>query len=133
MDRRVAYIIIALVAALLFFVAIGYHGWGCGDSILGPGCIRNKVNEVTGALLLTAGLLVFLAAIFLILLVVTESSWSEIASAIIASVAAILAIAGVFYYLDSRKFWSPFIATIGMSLSVALAAILLFDLITGSG
>ncbi|KAL5960567.1 hypothetical protein TSMEX_011706 [Taenia solium] len=133
MDRRIAYIIIALLAALLFFLAIGYNGWACGDSILGPNCIKHKVNETTGALLLTAGLLILIAGIFLIVLVVTETSWSEIASAVIATVAAILAIAGVFYYLDHMRIWSPFIATIAMSLSVALAAILLFDLITGSG
>lgn len=133
MDRRIVYIIIALLAALLFFVAIGYSGWACGESILGPHCIKFKVNETTGALLLTAGLLILIAGIFLIVLVVTGTSWSEIASAVVATVAAILAIAGVFYYLDHMKIWSPFIATIAMSLSVALAAILLFDLITGSG
>ncbi|KAH9280836.1 hypothetical protein ECG_07271 [Echinococcus granulosus] len=132
MDRRIAYIIIALVAAILFFVAIGYSGWVCSGSILGPNCLKSKVNEATGALLLTAGLLVLIAGIFLILLVVTGTRWSEIASAIIATLAAIMAIAGVFYYLDHMKIWSPFIATIAMSLSVALAAILLFDLITGS-
>ncbi|EUB59683.1 hypothetical protein ECG_07265 [Echinococcus granulosus] len=132
MDRRVAYIIIALVAAILFFVAIGYNGWGCGDGILGPNCLRSKVNEVTGALLLTAGLLVLIAVVFLILLVATETSWSEIASTVIATLAAIIALAGVFYYLDHRQIWSPFIATIAMSLTVALAAILLFDLITSN-
>ncbi|VDM34462.1 unnamed protein product [Hydatigera taeniaeformis] len=131
MDRRIGYIIIALVAALLFFVAIGYHGWACGDSILSSNCLRFKINEVTGALLLTAGLLILVAGIFLIVLVLTETSWSEIAAAVIAIVAAILAIAGVFYYLDHMGMWSPFIATIAMSLSIALAAILLFDLITG--
>ncbi|VDK24510.1 unnamed protein product [Taenia asiatica] len=130
MDRRISYILIAFVAALLFFLAIGYNGWGCGGSILGSSCIKNKVNEVTGALLLTAAFLILIAGIFLIVLVATEYDWSEIASAVIATVAAILAIAGVFYYLDHRKFWSPFIATIAMSLSVALAAILLLDLIT---
>ncbi|CDI96990.1 expressed conserved protein [Echinococcus multilocularis] len=132
MDRRVAYIIIALVAAILFFVAIGYNGWGCGDGILGPNCLRSKVNEVTGALLLTSGLLVLIAIVFLILLVATEASWSEIASTVIATLAAIIALAGVFYYLDHRQIWSPFIATIAMSLTVALAAILLFDLITSN-
>ena len=130
MDRRIAYIIVALLAALLFFLAVGYNGWGCGDSILGTNCIKVKVNEITGALLLTAGLLILLASIFLILVVALGDSWTEIVSAVFATLAAIIGIAGVFYYLDSHGNWSPFIATIAMSLTVALAAILLFDVIT---
>lgn len=130
MDRRLGYIFVALVAAILFFVAVGYNGWGCGDSILGPKCITSKVHEIAGALLLTAGLIILLAAIFLILVVTNGSNWTEIASTVAATIAAIIAIAGVFYYLNSRNLWSPFIATTAMSLTVALAAILLFDLIT---
>ncbi|EUB59681.1 hypothetical protein ECG_07269 [Echinococcus granulosus] len=130
MNRRIAYIIIALVAAILFFLAIAYSGWGCDGSILGPNCLLSKGNEVTGALLLTAGLLIFIAGIFLIILVVTETMWSEIASTVIAILSAIIAIAGIFYYLDHMKSWSPFIATIAMSLTIALAAVLLFDRIT---
>ncbi|KAL5960568.1 hypothetical protein TSMEX_011707 [Taenia solium] len=130
MDRRLGYVFVALAAAILFFVAIGYNGWGCGDSILGPKCINLKVHEITGALLLTAGLIILLAAIFLILVVTNGSSWTEIASTVAATIASIIAIAGVFYYLNSRNLWSPFIATTAMSLTVALAAILLFDLIT---
>ncbi|KAL5105383.1 hypothetical protein TcWFU_002490 [Taenia crassiceps] len=130
MDRRLGYVFVALVAAILFFVAIGYNGWGCGDSILGPKCINSNVHKTTGALLLTAGLIILLAAIFLTLVVTKDSSWTEIASAVAATIASIIAIAGVFYYLNSRNLWSPFIATTAMSLTVALAAILLFDLIT---
>lgn len=132
MDRRIAYIVIALLAALLFFLAIGYNGWGCGGSILGPDCIKHNTNKVTGALLLTAAFLVLIAGILLTLRVAAEYDWSETASAIIACIASILAMAGVFYYLDHMGIWSPFIATIAMSLCVAVAAILLFDLITGS-
>ncbi|KAH9280839.1 hypothetical protein ECG_07272 [Echinococcus granulosus] len=130
MDRRLGYVFVALLAAILFFVAVGYSGWGCGDSILGPRCINQKVHEITGALLLTAGLIIFLAAIFLVLVVTDGSSWTEIVSTVATTVAAIIAIVGVFYYLNSRNLWSPFIATTAMSLTVALAAILLFDLIT---
>ncbi|VDK22805.1 unnamed protein product [Taenia asiatica] len=130
MDRRIAYIIIALSAAILFFVAIGYNGWGCGDSILGPNCLKIKMHEVTGALLLTAGLLILIVVALLILFVATESGWSQIACTVVATLAALISIAGVFYYLDHRRIWSPFIATIAMSLTVALTAILLFDIFT---
>lgn len=132
MDRRIGHIIIALSAAILFFVAIGYTDWACGGSILGSNCLQYKVNEVTGALLLTAAFLILITGIFLIVLVTTGAEWSEITSAVVATAAAILALAGVFYYLNERGLWSPFIATIAMSLTVALAAILLFDLVTGS-
>ncbi|KAL5105457.1 hypothetical protein TcWFU_004786 [Taenia crassiceps] len=130
MDRRVAYIIIALSAAILFFAAIGFNGWGCGDSILGPNCLKLKVHEVTGALLLTAGLLVLITTALLILFVATESGWSQIAATVVATIAAIISLAGVFYYLDHRRIWSPFIATIAMSLTVAITAILLFEIFT---
>ncbi|VDM18521.1 unnamed protein product [Hydatigera taeniaeformis] len=130
MDRRVGYVIVALVAAVLFFLAIGYNGWGCNDSILGPKCISDKTHEVTGALLLTAAIIITIASIFLILVVTDVWAWSEITSTVTTAMAAIIAMAGVFFYLNSRNLWSPFIATTAMSLTVALAAILLFDLIT---
>ena len=79
---------------------------------------------------MTAGLLILLAGIFLIVLVAMDEDWAEIAGAVFAVLAAIIAIAGVFYYLANTATWSPFIATIAMSLTVAVAAILLFDLIT---
>lgn len=130
MDRRIGYIIIALLSALLFFLAVGYHSWPCGGSPLSQGCIRYKVYETTGALILTAGLLIFICGIFLIIVLVMDETWAEITSTVFAILAAIIAIAGVFYYYERGSEWGPFIATIGMSLTTALAAILLFDLIT---
>ncbi|CDI96988.1 expressed protein [Echinococcus multilocularis] len=130
MDRRIAYIIIALIASILFFIAIGYYDWTCGGSNPGPSCIKTEAKEVIGALLLTAGLLILIAGIFLIIFVVTKFPPSETASVVIAILAAIIAISGVFYHLYQVGIWSPFIATIAMSLSAELAAILLIDLIT---
>lgn len=133
MASQVGSLIIALIAALLFFLAIGYHGWPCGSSVLSSNCIRNKIYETTGALLLTAGLLVFVAAIFLIVVLATDADWSEIVATVFATVSAVLAIAGVFYYIDRiHGQWSPFLATVAMALNVALAAILLSDLITSN-
>ncbi|VDK25588.1 unnamed protein product [Taenia asiatica] len=130
MDRRIAYVVIAFVAPLLFFVAIGYDGWGCGGSILGPLCRQVKEFEIIGALILTAALLIVIAAIVLILHILMGNIWTKIVSAIITTIAAILAIAGTFYYLHFIALWSPFIATIAMTLVIVLAALILTDLIT---
>lgn len=126
-DHRVGYIVLAIIAAILYFTAIGYSGWDCKGSILSAECTKYKVNLTTGALLLTAGLVVFVASLFLIAVVVKGNVWLDIVSTVLTGAAAILAMAGVFYYLNSRNIWSPFVATIAMSITVALAAILIFD------
>lgn len=120
MDRRIAYVIIAFVSAILFFVSVGLANWLSGT------------NPVVGPLILTAGLVVLLGGVFLILVVAMGDSWTEIAAAVTVTAAAILAIAGVLYYYANVGGWAPFIATVGMTFSVALAAVLLFDLISGS-
>lgn len=130
MDRKIVYVILALAAAFLYFFAIGFDGWSCGGSILGENCLRFEVNKVAGALLLTAGLVVCIAGVLLILLILLDYSWSVIAACVLAVISAILSIAGVFYYVDAHKNWSPFIATAAMTLTVALSVILIFDLIT---
>lgn len=129
MDRRIGYIIVALLAALLFFVAIGYKGWFCGESILGPNCGKFEVSKTTGGLLLTAGLLIFLAAVFIIIHLAMGASWAGIVAAVLTVISAILSIAGVFYYLDKYNIWSPFIASMGMSFTIALSAIIIMDLV----
>ncbi|EUB59682.1 hypothetical protein ECG_07268 [Echinococcus granulosus] len=126
-DHRWGCFVLALVAAILFFTAIGYGGWTCTGSIFSKDCVQSNVNATTGALLLVAGLVVFFASISLIVAVTKGKKWADILSIVLTVIAAILAIAGVFYYLNSKNIWSPFIATIAMSLTVALAAILIFD------
>ncbi|VDO11120.1 unnamed protein product [Rodentolepis nana] len=130
MDRRIGYIIIALLSALLFFLAVGYNGWPCGGSPLSDRCKRLKLYETTGALILTAGLLALLCGIILIFALLKGGDWTEIASLVLALLAAIIGMAGVFYYYDNSAWWGPFIATVGMSLTIALAGIILFDVIT---
>ncbi|VDM18520.1 unnamed protein product [Hydatigera taeniaeformis] len=120
----------SLLAAFFIFFAIGFNGWSCQGSILSESCIRSGPNEVTGALLLTSGLVVLIAGIILILLVVLHYSWCAIVASILAVISAVLSIAGVIYYVDAHRHWSPFIATAAMTLTVALSVILIFDLVT---
>ncbi|VDD82626.1 unnamed protein product [Mesocestoides corti] len=120
----------AFVAAFFFFLAVGYSGWPCSGSILAEPCSRTFYLQTTGAILLTAGLVVFVGAIILILVVTMGDSWTEIVSAVLVTIAAILSIAGVFYYLHTTNQWSPFFSTIAMTLTVALASMLLYDLIS---
>ncbi|KAL5105334.1 hypothetical protein TcWFU_000302 [Taenia crassiceps] len=126
-DHRVGYVILGLIAATLYFTAIGYSGWDCVGSILGAQCSKSEVNQITGALILTAALIVFIASLFLIGAVVKRKDWLDILATVLTVVAAVLAMAGVFYYLNRKNSWSPFIATIAMSITIALAAILIFD------
>ncbi|VDK24382.1 unnamed protein product [Taenia asiatica] len=130
MGRQIAYAVIAFVAPLLFFVAIGYNGWACGGCIFGPICRQIKEFEIIGALILTAALLTVIAAIFLILNILMGNSWTKIVSAVITTIAAISAIAGTFYYFYLFPLWSPFIATMAMTLVIVLAALILTDLST---
>ncbi|EUB59684.1 hypothetical protein EGR_05446 [Echinococcus granulosus] len=133
MDQKIIYVIIAIISAILFFFAIGFNGWSCGGSIFSDTCLISTVNEVTGALLLTAGLLVLLGGIFLIVLVVKGDTWANIVATVVVIIAALLSLAGVLYYLDQRELWSPFLASVAMSFTMALAAILVADLATGGG
>lgn len=133
MDRRIGYLVISIIATLLFMVAIGYAGWDCGDSILSQRCIKmSKRLEITGALLLTAGLLVFIVGVLILLHMLKGFEWSKIAAAVACFIAAILALAAMFYYYDSGNIWSPFIATMAMSLNVALAGMLIFEIISSN-
>nr|CDS30334.1 expressed protein [Hymenolepis microstoma] len=129
MDRKICYIIIALLSAFLFFLAVGYNSWPCGGSPLSNGCKKMKLYETTGALILTAGLLIFVSAVLLIVAMLKGGKWTEIAALAFALMAAIIAMAGVFYYYDRSSVWGPFIATIGMTLTIAIAGIILFDVI----
>ena len=129
MDRRIGYTVVAFLAALLFFVAIGYNGWYCGESILGPTCSQLSDSKVTGGLLITAGLLIVIAGVLLIISLMKNATWATRGAAIVTTISAILAIVGVFYYLNQHNIWSPFIAAMAMSFNMVLAAILLTDLI----
>ncbi len=130
MDRRIIYVVIALMAALLFFIAIGYDGWGCGGSIFSESCKKLSRHETTGALLLVSGMVVLAGAILMILVIVLNKSWANIAATVVTAVAAILAIAGVFFYYDVAGMWSPYISTIAMTLTISLAFVLIFELAT---
>ena len=127
MDRQVALFIIALLSAILLYFAIGYPSWDCNGSILGSYCTHIKEYEIVGIMLIIAAVFITLAALFIILSLLIGSSWMDIAAMVFAVVGAILAIAGVFYYISVRGIWSPVIAAIGMALAVALALILIFD------
>ena len=117
-------------AALPFFFSVGYNGWGCGGSIFSRRCTLQCIcSERVGALLLTAGALILLATIFLALFILRDEDWCIVVSAICATLAAIIGMAGVFYYINHGSLISPYLATIVMTLSIALAAFLIFDVI----
>ena len=124
----------SLIAALLFFLAVGYNGWKCGPSILSGPCTSNVNNPTTGALLLCAGFVIFLEAILYIFVTVTDSYYVAVAATFVVGFAAILGMAGVFYYYHNEDppRWSPTIAIMGMSISVTLACMTLYDFAAGT-
>ena len=125
MNHRIGFIIVALIAALLFYVAIGYPGWGCGGRILGPFCTQFDLYTITGSLLMTAAILVTTAAFFLIILYAKGARWASVVAAVLTVLSALLAIVGLFYYLGSTQFLSAIIATMAMSFTITLAVILI--------
>ncbi|VDK24969.1 unnamed protein product [Taenia asiatica] len=129
MDRRLMYVSFAFAAAFLFFVAIGYSGWECNGSLLSADCRRRPYNEIIAILHLTAALAIFIAGIFLVLLVVFDHFWSLPAACILIGVSVILSMTGVIYHADVNLIWPPVIVTVAMTLSVALLSNLIFDLI----
>ena len=97
MNHRIGFIIVAVIAAILFYVAIGYPGWGCGDSILRPSCTQFSLFQITGALIMTAAILVTIAAIFLVILHAKGTRWASAVAAVLTVLSALLAMIGVFY------------------------------------
>ena len=96
---------------------------------MGDGCTHGSRGEATGALLILSGLLAVACGLFLIVLVVQGDQWCTIGAAVVGTVAAILATAAVFYFVELGGVWSPFLATIAMSLILALSGILICDAI----
>lgn len=128
MARKLVHVTFALAAAFLLFFAIGYEGWDCKGGILSDECQNEGPYKVTGVLLLAANSAILLAGILLIFLTVFKLSWSAKVAFILAVISAALSIAGLVYYANARKHWSPFIATAAMTLMTALFSILIFDL-----
>ena len=128
MDRRIGYIVIAFIGALLFYVAIGYHGWFfCRNSILSEQCLQGDTYVITGSLLITAAFLITCATVFLIIEYSMDARWANITAAVLIVLSAILAMAGVFYFYRSYSFWSPSIATMAMSFIIVLAPLVIMD------
>ena len=128
MDRSVLLIILALISTVLLATSVGYSGWGCGSSPLARPCKDSYFYYVIGVLLLVSTILVFLAAMLLIIDMKFSQEWMKIAVIIAVAAAAILSLAALSYYIDTKKTICPFLATFGMALAMALFAIMVLDL-----
>ena len=131
MNLKYFYIATAIIVAFLLFLAIGYDGWGCGGSAFSDGCDKWEKMKKVGALLLTAGLLILLVALFIGLQFSSYGRGMSIAALIFVIISTVLSVAGVFYYYDKTSIWSPFIATMGMTVSIVLTVLLIYDFIHG--
>lgn len=128
--HRYGYCVVGIIAVLLYFIAIGYHGWNCSDSILGPNCIKFNTFKVTGALLITTAFILLIGVILAIIGNLNEDAqWARYGACAVVCLSAIFSIAAIFYYFDRLRLWSPFIATIAMALTIGLAIMLIFDVL----
>ena len=131
MNLKYFYIIASIVIAFLLFLSVGYDGWGCGGSAFSGACKHSEKMRTVGALLLTAGILIALVAVFVGLQLANQGKGMGIAAAVVVIASTILSMAGVFYYYDQTSLWSPFIAVIGMTISFVLTVLLVIDLVNG--
>lgn len=133
MDHRLAYFILALFSTVIFFVAVGYDGWGCEGSILSGDCSNLFLYRFIAGLLLVAGTFSLFASVLLIPPMRKWLTHAEMVALALGGVATIAAMTGMFYYTDAADDWSPFIAAIAMSLTVALSTVMLLDFVVTYG
>ncbi|VDK21169.1 unnamed protein product [Taenia asiatica] len=130
MNTKFAHIFGALLTALLLFLAVGYHGWICIGSVFSEDCKHLGYMQTVGGLLITAGILICLAALIIILAIFRCADWLNLAALSVVILSTIFSAAGVFFYYNNTHTWSPFMATIAMTISFVLTALLLIDVIS---
>ena len=131
MNLKHFYIAFSIVVATLLFLATGYDGWGCGGSAFSGGCKHMTKMQTIGGLLISAAVANVLVALFICLQITKHAKGTSIASLSVAIASTILSMAGVFYYYDQLRIWSPFIATTGMTISFVLTALITVDFVNG--
>lgn len=130
MNNKFAHIFSALLAALLLFLAVGYHGWACIGSAFSEDCKQVGFMRTVGGLLVTAGILICLAALIIVFAILRCADWLNLAAVSVVILSTIFSAAGVFFYYSNTHIWSPFMATIAMTISFVLTALLLIDVIS---
>ena len=129
MNRKVSYVIISSLATLLYFIAVGHDGWRCGNGIFSRSCPLFYVSRLTGALLLTAGVLSFLVSALLVVSLWRKWIWVQTVALLVIGIAAIISMIAIFLYTDNLGLWSPLFATIAMSFALTFIVMMLFDII----
>ncbi|VDO05819.1 unnamed protein product [Rodentolepis nana] len=127
MNRLVGLIFLSFVASILIFLAVGYRGWSCNDAILGPLCYSDNVYYTIGILLICVGLLAFFMAILFIHYLVEGFNWSIYVAMFCSSVAVILGLAAVVYFIYNKDYACPYIAALGVGMAAGLFTLLSFE------
>ncbi|KAL5105532.1 hypothetical protein TcWFU_007269 [Taenia crassiceps] len=130
MYTKFAHIFSALLTALLLFLAVGYHGWLCIGSVFSGDCKHMEYMRIVGGLLITAGILICLAALIIVFAVLGYADWLNIVAVSVIILSTIFSAAGVFFYYNNTHTWSPFMASIAMAISFVLTAVLLIEIIS---
>nr|CDS21944.1 hypothetical protein EgrG_000072500 [Echinococcus granulosus] len=130
MIQRLGHLLLSMLAAALFFVAVSHAGWDCGH-ILTSECTWKEIYKTTGSTLLMAGFASLLGALLMALIILTKTASIDVNTGIIIVCGAILGMTGVFYYYKDEM-WSPLIATMAMTIAVSLAILTLVEMIAGT-
>ncbi|VDM18292.1 unnamed protein product [Hydatigera taeniaeformis] len=130
MNSKIIHLLTALLTAFLLFLAVGYNGWICNGNVFTGDCRHMEYMRIVGGLLLTSGILICLAALIIIVALIRCADWIDFVVVFVVILSTIFSAAGVFYYYNNTHTWSPFIASIAMTISFVLTAFLLIDVIS---
>ncbi|VDN43436.1 unnamed protein product [Dibothriocephalus latus] len=129
MDKSKISFAVGLGIAILFLiVAVSISGWTCG-TVLGT-CVENSsisdkykdVYKTVGGLLVCAILINLMALAIVIAGCVTSQAWTTPAALGLTWLGGIFALAAVAYYYDQMStVYSPMLAVIGMTGTLAMA------------
>ncbi|KAL5105509.1 hypothetical protein TcWFU_006382 [Taenia crassiceps] len=127
MNTNVIHIFACLFTAALLLVPVVFHGFNCTGTVFSSSCGGIKYLQIMGGLILSAGVLIFLAALIICLTTFCHAKWLKHAAISVVSLSTILSAAAVILYFNSTKAWSPFMVSIAMTASFVHTVMLLID------
>ncbi|VDM24140.1 unnamed protein product [Hydatigera taeniaeformis] len=130
MNTKVAHIFAALLTALLLLIPVGFHGFDCSGYIFSAECGGISYLQILGKLTLTAGVFACMAALFIAISISCHTKWLNRVIISVVSLSTIFSATTIFLYYTNTKAWSPFMASMAMTISIVHTAILLIDFLS---
>lgn len=130
MNIKVAHICASLLTGLLLLIPVFFHGFKCHGYAFSAECGSIRYLQIMGGLVLCAGALICLAALIITLTFLCHAKWLYHATISVTTLSTILSAAAVILYYNSTKAWSPFMASMAMTISLIHTATLLIEVAT---